>query len=336
MGASHGSIRCARRRVSCTSGLELPVACAGSAKRRVVDACPIAGRARRRICVKGMVSGEALCEVEDVEATWDAARLKAEIEARIGVCSGHQHLVIRDYELQDDAVLGDTPGLWPDELATEAAVSMLRVDWTLALSGAYPEIRDVANGLGASPRRGHAVRLLGDAWSRCSDCQQLESVRGTPDYVVAFKLVISESWRRTRNWGQVVLFTGNGFPGDVVYPCRAPNFVLDCDGKPRLLIIVSNHSEWNQHLDTHMFLSCTDYELPTEQEISIVLAVFGEVATVSIDGHEVRRADVGDRDSHERLEVHPNPPDVGWISMHGYEVPNEHAQIRELFHVSFP
>merc|ERR1712187_175527 len=106
-------------------------------------------------------------------------------------------------------------------------------------------------------------------------------------------------------------------------------------GQPRLLVVVSNQEEANQHLGKGLQLSCTDYDLPTDVELSVILTVFEDTARVYIDGVEVISSAVGARDARE-LEVIPNPADEGWIAGHGYEVPNVHASIREVYYVAFP
>lgn len=289
----------------------------------------------KRIRIASAVSGDQLCEI-DAEPSWDVSRLKGEIEMQIGTVVANQRLMLDDAELQNMSKL---PGLWPDmdtgTAASIATVRLLKLSWMVSLVGSFPEIYGLSTDLGVRSRAGCTTQLLGEQWLQCSQGQQLPSLASTPDYVVAFKLEIADSWRQTQQWGQILLFTAAGFPVWETYPFRCPDFVLECDGEPKLLVIVSNHDDANQHISKRG-LACTDYDLPTEVELSVMLVVVGDTAAVYIDGQEVAREHVGPREAHECLEVHPNPPDTGWISMHGYEVPNEHARIRNAFYVSFP
>jgi len=290
---------------------------------------------RKRIRITSAVSGDQLCEI-DAEVSWNIARLKTQIQMFTGTASAHQHLTINGKEVQDSTQLA---GLWPDTEAEPSTsvttVSLLKVSWVGTLSVAFPEIRNLSSDLGVADRAGSVTQLLGEEWLQCSTSKQLASVASTPDYFVAFKLEIAETWRQTCHWGQILLFTANGFPRWEEYPFRCPDFVLEDGGEPKLLVVVSNLEDDNHHISKRG-LACTDYDLPTGVEISVMLVVAGSVAAVYIDGKEVCRDQVGRREAHECIEVYPNPPNVGWIPTHGYEVPNTHVRIRELFYVSFP
>lgn len=290
---------------------------------------------QKRIRITSAVSGDQLFDI-DAEDSWDITRLKHEIKLLTGTAIAHQHITVDDKEIQNGDALAT---LWRDTdnefSETVTTVRLLKVSWVVTLSINFPEIYELSSDLGVSDRAGCITQLLGDEWLQCSMSGPLSSVVSTPDYFVAFKMEIAESWRQTRHWGQILLFTANGFPEWEEYPFRCPDFVLECDGDPRLLVIVSNHDDDNQHI-SRRGLACTDYDLPTGVELSVMLAVAGDLAAVYIDGKEVCRGQVGRREAHECLQVYPNPPDVGWISAHGYEVPNRHVRIRELVYVSFP
>jgi len=264
---------------------------------------------KKRIRVQSILSGDQLCEVE-VSPRWDGARLKCEVETLTGVPKTRQRLLHGVTEIADDArVLNhlvddakEAPccGEATSSLSELSTIGLLKVDWVTSLSSIFHEIQNVSSAFDLSSRKANTSRLLGGEWKKSCECPQLESVEGTPDYIVAVKIEIAETWKSTSAWGQIVLFTACGFPRYVKYPCRCPDLVLESQGEPRLLAIVSNHDDDNQHL-SRCGLSCTDYDLPTGVEISIVLVVAGDSGAVFIDGEEVVREQVGNRESHSCL-----------------------------------
>jgi hypothetical protein len=291
-------------------------------------------RPSKRIRITSAISGNEMCEV-DAKDSWDIVRLKSEIEMLTGTATAHQHLMFGDHEIQDDdelrkALFGK---ILIDEDAT--SISLVKVNWIDTIASSHPEIRSAQSDLGLEKLAGRVTTLVGDEWMQCSTSTELPSVTSPPDYFVALKVEIAETWRQTDQWGQILLFTANGFPNFEEYPFRCPNFVLECDGEPKLLVIVSNQADVNQHIgDFTTGLACTDYDLPTGVEISVMLAVVGDTAAVYINGEEVKRDRVGKRFTHDCMKVYANPPNEGWISMHGYEVPNEHVRIRQVSHVA--